>query len=42
MRKTLTAYLAQLEIDAAPTTQVLAAVEPQHTAQATKAIQPRS
>jgi murein DD-endopeptidase MepM/ murein hydrolase activator NlpD len=36
MKKTLAQYLAQLEIDAAPTTQVLAAVEPQKTAQATQ------
>jgi hypothetical protein len=46
LKKTLTQYLAQLDIDididAAPTTQVLAAVEPQQTAQATKATKPRS
>jgi hypothetical protein len=42
MKKTLTQYLAQFEIDAAHTTQVLAAVVPQKTDQATKATESRS
>ena len=42
MKKTLTQYLAQFEIDAAHTTQVLAAVAPQKTDQATKATESRS
>ena len=42
MKKTLTQYLAQLEIDAAPTTRVLAAVGPQKTAQAMQTKKPRS
>ena len=42
MKKTLTQYLAQFEIDAAHTTQVLAAVVPQKTDQATKTTESRS
>lgn len=42
LKKILTQYLAQLEIDATSTTRVLAAVETQKTAQAAQAKKPRS